>query len=49
MISLAYTDQQQIDELLYEIREEFENSEPLEPLEIFEDLDSLLASIRQDS
>ena len=46
MISLAYTDQQQIDELLYEIREEFENQESLE---IFEDLDSLLASIRQDS
>ena len=45
MISLAYTDQQQIDELLYEIREEIENQEPLE---IFEDLDSLLASIRAD-
>ncbi len=45
MISFAYTDQQQIDELLYEIREEFENQEPLE---IFEDLDSLLASIRAD-
>lgn len=38
MISLAYTEEQQIEELLSQMEEE-----------IYEDLDSLLASIREES
>jgi|688.fasta_scaffold1209642_2 hypothetical protein len=46
MTSFAYTDEQQIDELLNEILGEFDDSDSEE---ISEDLDSLLAQIRSDS
>jgi hypothetical protein len=46
---LAYTDEQQIDELLSQIHEDLENLDDDETEEILEDLDSLLASILQDS
>lgn len=46
MTPLAYTDEQQIDELLYEIRTE---DDDIEALEIFASLDDLLASIRHNS
>lgn len=46
---LAYTDEQQIDELLSQIREDFENLDDNETEEILEDLDSLLAQILGES
>lgn len=46
MTALAYTDEQQIEELLYEIRSDFDE---ISEVEIYENLDDLLAQIRLDS
>jgi hypothetical protein len=49
MTSLAYTDEQQIDELVSQIIEDFENLDDNESEEILGELDSLIAQILQDS
>ncbi len=46
---LAYTDEQQIDELLNEILDIPSDLDDIEIEDILEDLDSLLAQIRSDS
>lgn len=49
MTSFAYTDEQQIDELLSQIHEDFDALDDIETEEILEDLDSLLAEILGES
>ncbi len=49
MTAFAYTDEQQIDELLNEILGICDDLDEIETDEISEDLDSLLSQIRSDS
>lgn len=49
MTAFAYTDEQQIDELLNEITADFDDLDDIETEEILEDLDSLLAEILGES